>query len=135
MKREIVIDTSYLIILLKQQRIDSLVKEYIPYIVDISLYEYLRGEHYIGRDVNKAKNYLEKIFNIIHLDNKIILKACEIWSKLAKKGELIPEPDIIIGASCIVNDLPILTLDEDFKRLEEYGLKLENINNKNSNPI
>ena len=126
MKKEVVIDTSYLIMLLKQQKVDILVREYIPYIVDISLYEYLRGEYYLGRDVDKAKKYLEKIFNIIRLDNKIILKACEIWNKLAKKGELIPEPDIIIGAACIINDIPLLTLDEkDFKRLEEYGLKLE----------
>ncbi|MHA1616154.1 MAG: type II toxin-antitoxin system VapC family toxin [Candidatus Njordarchaeales archaeon] len=126
MRKEVVIDTSYLIILLKQKRIDALVRNYIPYLVDISLYEYLRGEYYIGRDIKKAKEYLEKIFNIIHLDNKIILKACEIWGDLAKKGELIPEPDILIGAACIVNDLPLLTLDsDDFKRLEEYGLKLE----------
>ena len=83
-------------------------------------------DSYIGRDINKAKEYLEKILNIIYLDNTIILKACEIWSKLAKNGELIPEPDIIIGAACIVNNLPLLTLDiDDFKRLEKYGLKLE----------
>ncbi|MHA1608440.1 MAG: PIN domain-containing protein [Candidatus Njordarchaeales archaeon] len=126
MKKEVIVDTSYLIWLLKQQRIDALVREYIPYLVDISLYEYLRGEYYIGRDINKAKKYLEKIFNIIHLDNKIILKACEIWGKLAKEGELIPEPDIIIGAACIINNLPLLTLDkENFKRLEKYGLRLE----------
>ncbi|MHA1590305.1 MAG: PIN domain-containing protein [Candidatus Njordarchaeales archaeon] len=126
MKKEVIVDTSYLIWLLKQQRIDALVREYIPYLVDISLYEYLRGEYYIGRDINKAKKYLEKIFNIIHLDNKIILKACEIWGKLAKEGKLIPEPDIIIGAACIINNLPLLTLDkENFKRLEKYGLRLE----------
>ena len=126
MRKEVVIDTSYLIMLLKESKLEEFIRNYIPYIVDISLYEYLRGEYYIGRDVKRAKEYIEKIFNIIRLNNEIILKACEIWREFAKKGNLIPEPDIIIGAACIVNNLPLLTLDKnDFRRLEEYGLRIE----------
>jgi len=126
MKKEVIVDTSYLIYLLKEQKLDKLVKEYIPHIVDLTLYEYLRGEYYMGRDAQKAKNYIEKIFNIIKLDNHTIIKACEIWTKLARKGELIPEIDILIASACITNNMPLLTLDiDDFKRLEKYGLKLE----------
>jgi len=125
MKKEIVVDTSYLIMLLKEKKLDTLVRKYAPYMLDLTLYEYLRGIYYLGRNAKKAKEYLEKIFNIIHLNNEIILKACEIWNNLAKKGSLISELDIIIGAACIVNEIPLVTLDRDFKRLKEYGLEIE----------
>lgn len=105
-------DTSYLIWLLRERKLDLLVRDDIPYIVDISLYEYLRGEFCLRRDAKRAKRYVEKIFNIMHLDNKIIVKASEIWSDLARRGELIPEPDIIMGSSFIIYGLPPLMLDK-----------------------
>ena len=81
MKKEIVVDTSYLIMLLKEKKLDTLVRKYAPYMLDLTLYEYLRGIYYLGRNAKKAKEYLEKKKAFV---NKLIKKAERIIPGLSK---------------------------------------------------
>lgn len=121
----IVIDTNVLIDLVTEETLEDFVGSYTPYLTNLTLYEYLRGELYIGHKIQARKQTLEEIFTILQVDNKALRKACQLWVDLARQGKLIPEPDIWIGALCMTKDLPFLTEDtKHFQRLEEKGLQL-----------
>jgi len=45
-----------------------------------------------------------------------------LYNELKKDGTLIPEADLLIGAKAIARDLPLMTKDAHFSRLEKYGL-------------
>lgn len=92
----------------------------IFYLSIISVYEYGRGK----LTLEQVEEDLEK-FNFITINYKIIIKAIEIYKDLIKKGELIDDNDIIIGACCIVNNIPLLTLNKKhFDKLKKFGLKI-----------
>ena len=99
------------------------------YLSIISVYEYLRGLAVLGRDVVYAERILKTLFTIIPLTEKTIIKAAEIYASLYRRGVLIPDPDILIAASCIIEEIPLSTFNiRHFKRLEEYGLEIVNPN-------
>jgi len=124
-RTRVVIDTNILIDLVKSGKLVQFAEKYNGYITCVTLYEYLRGELYLGRNIDEIKSFLEEIFDILYMDNNAIRKACEIWLSLAKKGELISEPDIWISAICITKNFPLITANvEHFKRLRENGLKI-----------
>lgn len=121
------LDTSVLIELARRRLlryIDPFREEL--YLTRLTVYEYLRGLEVLGRDVDKAKDLLEKLFYIVDFDNEAVKKASNIYSILFRKGVVIPDPDIIIASICIVNNLPIASFNQHFKRLVKLGLKLYN---------
>ena len=124
---DLMLDTSFLILLLKEKKLSTFVRNYNGFLPDIVLFEYLRGEAYLDRDITREKSYLEDIFVIVILNNDIIIRASELWAKLIKKGVRIPEPDVLIAAYALEMDMPLITLDEDFQRLIPYGLKLADL--------
>jgi len=89
----------------------------------ITMIEILRGIPPRKRD--KAKQLLEKSFEVLSINNKVVLKYCELYTSLKQKGQLISDVDLLIAATAIVNDLILVSKDEDFERLKEQGLKLE----------
>ena len=90
------------------------------YISIITVYEFIRGR----ADFLRAKSLLEELAGIIDLDNKVIVKATEIWRKLRKKGQIIDDRDLLIGATAIVYDLYLYTGNiKHFERLKRFGLK------------
>ncbi|MFP3202521.1 MAG: type II toxin-antitoxin system VapC family toxin [Sulfolobus sp.] len=95
------------------------------YTTCINLYEFLRGVAFIGKDVEKFKNWIEVNLNIVCLDNSSLKVASIIYSDLRKRGELIEDPDLLIASICIANDLSLMTGNKKhFERLKRYGLKL-----------
>ena len=57
--------------------------------------------------------------NILPFDNEIALKAARIYHDLRKKNQLIEFRDIFIAATCLVNELPLATLNKKhFERIE-----------------
>jgi len=125
---KIVIDTDVLIALVKARKLEDFLIRYEPYITIITLYEYVRGEVAIGIEVDESKKSLEEAFNVLLLDNDAIKVASVIWSKLKSKGLLIDDRDLLIGAICISNNLPLWTLNkEHFERLTDFGLKMRDI--------
>jgi len=89
----------------------------------ITLIEVLRGID--PRKRRKVKELLEKIYEILGIDNKVVLKYCEIYSRLKQDGLLISEVDMLIAAIALANNLSLVTKDKDFERLKELGLQLE----------
>lgn len=117
---QVCLDTSIVIEFVKgNQNIASLIDKFsIFYIPAIVTYEYGRGK----LTIEEVKEDL-KDFNFINLDINIVLKAIEIYKSLIKRGEIIDDNDIIIGACCIMNNLPLLTLNKKhFEKLKKFGL-------------
>jgi len=89
----------------------------------ITLIEMLRGVPPPKR--RRVKQLLEESFDVLNIDNNVVLKYCDLYTILKQKGQLVPDADLLIAATAITNNLVLVTKDEDFERLKELGLKLE----------
>jgi len=114
----ILIDTDALIDSLREGRILG------DAISVLTALEYLRGIPEEKRE--EAKRLLEESFDIIGLDNSVILKYCELYEELRSRGEILSDADLIISATAIAKGMKLLTRNyRHFERLERYGLVLE----------
>lgn len=111
------IDTGILIDMLKQKRYTLAV------ISPLTLIEVLRGTDEKKRI--KVKKLLEESFATVNLDNTIITKYCDLYSKLKKKNTPLPDADLLIAATAIAHNLTLETNDKHFNRLKKFGLKIK----------
>jgi predicted nucleic acid-binding protein len=72
-----------------------------------------------------VKKHLEKSYTIIHLNNEIILKYCELYDKLRETSEILNDADLLIAATAVASNLTLVSRDKDFERSLEHGLKPE----------
>lgn len=127
MAKKIVVDTSVVIDILERNNKTLLLKiaQYDVYISYVTLYEYLYGYCYLGKDYFKEKNVVEKLFQVVYPTQELLLKAMEIDVDLSKKGEKVPQTDIVIAATAILLKAPLLTKDlRHFQQMEKYGLRV-----------
>lgn len=123
--RGVILDTDILIKLIKEKKLSKIVRSIDLYISLITLYEYLRGLKYLDKDLQKEKQKLERSLTILWPDNKVIVKMSEIWFKLRRKGTLIDERDLLIGATAITHNLPLWTMNQKhFVKLKYFNLKI-----------
>lgn len=90
-------------------------------ISSVTYYELLLG----AIDVVKENDVrlLTEDLEILPFNEVVASKAGEIYHKLRKQNRMIGFRDIFIAATCIVNNLPILTLNKKhFNRIE--GLEI-----------
>lgn len=76
----------------------------------ITYYEIKRG--LIVNDSMKKSvkfNELCNIFGILELSNNVLDDAAYIYADLRKKGKIIEDADILIAATCRVNNLVLIT--------------------------
>ena len=82
----------------------------------ITLYELLMG----ATDTTK-KNDIKILTNdliILDFDKEIAKRAANIYHKLRRENKMIEFRDIFIAATCLVYEMPILTLNKKhFKRI------------------
>ena len=91
----------------------------------VTLYEYIFGEAYLGKDYTKIKRSLESVYNIVPLNQEILLKTIELDLELTRRGEKIELRDLIIAATAIEKEIPLVTGNtKHFQRFQQYGLKL-----------
>lgn len=109
------LDTTVIIEMLKNQTHKSGI------ISPITLIEVLRGIETEKRP--KVKQLLEESFTVLNLDNRVIETYCSLYASL-RKGNLIPDADILIAATAVAYDLPLETKDAHFRRLKTLSLKL-----------
>jgi len=111
------LDTGTIIDMLK-------VKKYSPGAISpLSLIETLRGIE--NKKRTKVKHLLEESFVVINIDNKIIETYCDIYCKLKKDGNQLPDADLLIAATAMAFNLTLETNDEHFQRLVPLGLKIK----------
>jgi len=89
----------------------------------ITLIEVLRGAPEEKRI--KVKKLLEEAYNVLGIDNDVILKYCEIHTALKRRGQVMPDADALIAATAMARGLTLVTKDRDFERLVDLNLKLE----------
>lgn len=60
--------------------------------------------------------------NLLNINELIAEEYAIIRKALKDKGRPIPENDIWIAATCVVNNIPLATLDSDFKHITNLPL-------------
>ena len=90
----------------------------------ITKYEILRGYEVVRAEQRKAE-FLAFCddHEILPITDDVIHKAAAIYGDLHRKGQMIGDADILIGATAIFNQLPILTLNtKHFKVIDGLAL-------------
>ncbi len=88
----------------------------------MTLVEILRGVKAEKRA--EIKGLIEQTYPVFNLSNDVILTYCELYDGVKKKGEQLPDADLLIAATAMANGLRLETADQDFNRLKPYGLRL-----------
>ena len=128
----VLLDTDALSMIMRQQqglfdRAQIYLEEYQLFTFSIiTRYEILRGL--------KAKNAMKQteafeqfcqLSQVLPLADGIVVKAAEIYGALHRQGALIGDADILIAATALVYDLPLVTNNsKHFKRIK--NLRVEN---------
>jgi len=107
------LDTGVILDLLRKRRYEA------GSISVITLIEILGGIKTEKRA--KAKKLLEESFTVLGLDNRVI----ETYCRLRDKGVPIPDANLLIAATALSHSLQIKTSDKRFRKVKEFGLKLQ----------
>lgn len=129
-ERDIVIDSS---IIIQHSRTRNKSKSlllrsllaYYPNLSVVSVYEIEVGAYRAGRpsDIDP----LQVKFTILPITEKIARRAAWLDANLTRRNQQIGLKDIFIAATCLVHDLPLLTVNiRHFDRIE--GLQLIDLN-------
>lgn len=80
------------------------------YISSVTMYELLMG----ATDDNKQKDIkiLTEDLPILPFDESVSIKAAEIYHQLRLENNMIEFRDIFIAATCLVFELPLITLNK-----------------------
>lgn len=119
--QRILLDTSILIEILDREKYLELIHAGEVYLSVISIYEYIRYK----KDKKFYKTKLEQAFSVLQLDNNVLEKAAEIFTKLKEKGIPVSENDIYIAATALAYDLELYTKDTDYQKIAEVEPKLK----------
>ena len=116
------IDTDALLELIKSNELDILSESAISVITLIELLRGIESE----RERRELKENLEKVTKVLPIDNRAVLTFARLYRSLKREGKLIGDADLIQASIAIANGLKLLTRNlRHFKRLEKYGLVVE----------
>jgi hypothetical protein len=103
-------------------KLDELLSSELVAIGDIILTEILQGFRK-DSDYRKAKEALDSLICYVISNKEIAIKSADNFRYLRKKGFTVRKTtDMLIGAFCIKNKIPLLHNDKDFLPLKELGL-------------
>jgi tRNA(fMet)-specific endonuclease VapC len=126
MVKRVALDTNTAIGLLNnEKKVLDIIKKFdticLPVIV---CGELIFGARNSGLSEKNEKKYLAFIESCELLDINMIVAGtyADIRLKLKKEGRPIPENDIWIAATCIVNNTPIFTFDKHFRFISEVEI-------------
>lgn len=78
-------------------------------------------EHLRSKD--KDVKMLTEDLSVLPFTDAVSIQAAQIYHRLRLSNQMIEFRDIFIAATCIVNELPIATLNKKhFKRIEELKI-------------
>jgi predicted nucleic acid-binding protein len=91
------------------------------FISSVSLYELYMGA--TTKEKEKDVQSITEDLSVLPFTDTVAQKAAQIYHQLRLSNQMIEFRDIFIAATCIVNELPIVTLNKKhFKRID--GLKI-----------
>ncbi len=91
------------------------------YVSTVTVYELYMG----ATTKDKEKDVIARTenFAVLPFTDTVAQKAAELYHKLRMSNQMVEFRDIFIAATCIVHELPIVTLNKKhFKRID--GLKI-----------
>lgn len=92
------------------------------YVSAVTVYELYMGA--TTKDKENDVMVITENFTVLPFTETIAQKAAELYHKLRLSNQMIEFRDIFIAATCIVHELPIVTLNKKhFKRID--GLKIK----------
>ncbi|WP_099209585.1 type II toxin-antitoxin system VapC family toxin [Thermococcus henrietii] len=115
------LDTSVVIELFKGNRRVSM---QLPEDAEYALPSIVLFELLCGKLKPRQRLALEKM-PVLNFDRASAEIAGEIFRDLMSKGLRPPTKDLLIASTAIAHNATLYTCDEDFKRFEEYGLKVK----------
>ncbi|MCB0033713.1 MAG: type II toxin-antitoxin system VapC family toxin [Anaerolineales bacterium] len=90
----------------------------------ITYYEALRGMQFSG--ATTQKKWLERFIKthvLFELDEFVIKRAADIHATLRRQGMLIPDADLLIGATAVAHNIPLVTNNTThFQRIPNLSL-------------
>lgn len=92
----------------------------------ITYYEVMKGHEYVrARDRQKVFDKFCSLNKVIPLDQATCRRAAQIYADLRRRGNLIPDADILIAGIALVGDYVLVTQNvKHFRRIA--GLRVEN---------
>jgi tRNA(fMet)-specific endonuclease VapC len=92
----------------------------------ITYYEVMKGHEYVGAlDRQKLFDEFCQLNNVIPLDQVACRRAAQVYASLRRRGNLIPDADILIAGIALAGDYVLVTQNvRHFQRIA--GLKVEN---------
>ena len=92
----------------------------------ITYYEVMKGHEYVGaRDRQKVFDEFCRLNNVIPLNQAACRRAAQIYADLRRRGNLIPDADILIAGIALAGDYVLVTQNvKHFRRIA--GLRVEN---------
>ena len=122
-----VIDTSIFIEHLRaKNKVKATLYNHLPanidrFISSVTLYELYMGATTVEKE-NDIKLITEDLYTLPFSDS-VAVEAAKIYHQLMLSNKIIEFRDIFIAATCLVNDLPLVTLNKKhFDRIK--GLKI-----------
>lgn len=98
----------------------------LPENIELSVSSVSMYELYMGattKDKESDIRILTEDLQILPFNDSVAIKAAQLYHLLKKQNKLIEFRDIFIAATCLINDLPLLTLNKNhFKRIEGLNL-------------
>ncbi len=122
---ELVLDTDTISLVLKNNpKVMAAANKYLSFFRGFTFSTITRFEILRGLKIRDARNQLARFeivcnnSRILNINDEIIIKASDIYADLHRRGQIIGDADILIAATAIVNNLTIVTNNENhFSRI------------------
>ena len=116
----VVFDSNIIVDALRQKRsaldlIDAYSEKEKLAITIVNKYEVLRG--FSEKEESIVSEFLSQ-FVVYELEDSAITEAVKAYKKLAEKGKMVGELDILIASIVAVNNETLVTRDKDFSNFE-----------------
>jgi predicted nucleic acid-binding protein len=116
----VIFDSSIVIDVLRKKKtamnlLESYAEKERISITVINKYEILRGT--AEKDIRLVSELLSQ-FVIYDLEDSVIIEAVKAYKKLAEKGKMVNELDVLIASIAAAKDEMLITKDKDFLNFE-----------------
>jgi predicted nucleic acid-binding protein len=111
----ILADTNIVIYILKGINVAEPYLSYDFSLSDISIIELLGVKNIDKNILSNRQKFIDKVFNF-PVNNAIKQRAI-----LLKQTYVLKVPDAVIAATALIHNIPLITADKDFKKIQELN--------------
>ncbi|GEM_PF-7049661 len=106
--------------------LEMVLLHYDVYVHMLSVYEYAASIFYYRQEsLEGILERMKRLYTILGLDEKTVVKAAQLDATLTRKGVRIGQIDVLVAASAMVHNLSLVAEKPSlYKALESYGLRV-----------